>query len=319
MNRFKNILLICDELSLHEKAIKRAMTLAKANGASITLMDVFESPPGELTQVFGRFSGSSDYDLEGEIKETMRSRLVDVGAQIRADGTETTEVVAQGVAFVEIIRQVLRGGHDLLMKGAAGESDSRFLFFGSTDLHLLRKCPCPVWVMRRSGRHEYGRILAAVDLDSRDATRDALNRMILDLGSSLSEMDGCELHVVNAWKLPAEETLRHSAFVGISSDEVDRMARAEFDATKEMLQRLASHYPGIDPDSQLHLIKGEARHVITEFALDRRMDLIVMGTVGRTGVPGFLIGNTAESIINQVACSVLAIKPPGFETPISLN
>ncbi|ABM21246.1 MAG: universal stress protein [Gammaproteobacteria bacterium] len=46
------------------------------------------------------------------------------------------------------------------------------------------------------------------------------------------------------------------------------------------------------------------------------IDLIVMGTVGRVGIPGLIIGNTAESILEQAKCSVLAIKPEGFKTPI---
>ena len=44
-----------------------------------------------------------------------------------------------------------------------------------------------------------------------------------------------------------------------------------------------------------------------------------MGTVGRTGIPGLLIGNTAETILQQVDCSVLAIEPPGFVTPVTLD
>ncbi|HOO52306.1 MAG TPA: universal stress protein [Alphaproteobacteria bacterium] len=43
---------------------------------------------------------------------------------------------------------------------------------------------------------------------------------------------------------------------------------------------------------------------------------MVMGTVGRTGIPGFFIGNTADSVLRQVGCSVLAIKPKGFSTPV---
>lgn len=37
-----------------------------------------------------------------------------------------------------------------------------------------------------------------------------------------------------------------------------------------------------------------------------------MGSVARTGIPGFIIGNTAESILGQVQCSVLVIKPDGL-------
>jgi nucleotide-binding universal stress UspA family protein len=41
-----------------------------------------------------------------------------------------------------------------------------------------------------------------------------------------------------------------------------------------------------------------------------------MGTVARTGVRGFIMGNTAETVLEQIDCSVLAIKPQGFVTPV---
>ncbi len=49
-----------------------------------------------------------------------------------------------------------------------------------------------------------------------------------------------------------------------------------------------------------------------------KADLLVMGTVCRTGVPGFFIGNTAEDVLQQVDCSVLAVKPKGFVTPVKV-
>ena len=66
-------------------------------------------------------------------------------------------------------------------------------------------------------------------------------------------------------------------------------------------------------------MKGWARQEIPAVAKRIDADLVVMGTVGRTGVPGFIMGNTAETILNQINCSVLAIKPPGFSTPVTLE
>jgi nucleotide-binding universal stress UspA family protein len=43
-----------------------------------------------------------------------------------------------------------------------------------------------------------------------------------------------------------------------------------------------------------------------------------MGTVARSGIPGLIMGNTAEAILTELECSVLAIKPPGFVTPVTL-
>jgi universal stress protein E len=138
----------------------------------------------------------------------------------------------------------------------------------------------------------------------------------MDLATSLSEAEESELHVVNAWEFRAESMLRHSGFMKIQSEEVDRIARAERKKKKLALDSLLEGYQGIDKKKHVHLIKGDARKVIPDFARKKRAELVVMGTVGRTGIQGFFIGNTAEEILNQVECSVLAVKPPGFQTPV---
>ena len=68
---------------------------------------------------------------------------------------------------------------------------------------------------------------------------------------------------------------------------------------------------------QTHLIKGGARKEIPALAKRLQIDCIVMGTVARTGIRGFIMGNTAETILEQIDCSVLAIKPRGFVTPVT--
>lgn len=65
--------------------------------------------------------------------------------------------------------------------------------------------------------------------------------------------------------------------------------------------------------------KRGVRCDIPELVKEHQIDLVMMGTVGRTGIPGFLMGNTAEMILNRIDCSVLAIKPEGFVTPVTLE
>ena len=55
---------------------------------------------------------------------------------------------------------------------------------------------------------------------------------------------------------------------------------------------------------------------IAKFVKNKEIDLLVMGSVARSGVPGFFVGNTAEKIINHVGCSVLVLKPGGWKSPI---
>ena len=56
--------------------------------------------------------------------------------------------------------------------------------------------------------------------------------------------------------------------------------------------------------------------IIPAIVNEKSIEVVVMGTIARTGIPGLLIGNTAEEVINQVDCSVLAIKPEGFVSPL---
>jgi len=68
-----------------------------------------------------------------------------------------------------------------------------------------------------------------------------------------------------------------------------------------------------------HQDQYDYNKIIREEAKKRNIDLIVMGTVARTGIAGFFIGNTAENVLNQVDCSVLTVKPDEFVTPVNLD
>jgi nucleotide-binding universal stress UspA family protein len=64
--------------------------------------------------------------------------------------------------------------------------------------------------------------------------------------------------------------------------------------------------------------EGFPGEVIPAVACRERIDLIVMGTVARVGIPGLFIGNTAERTLDHVDCDILVIKPKGFVTPVQL-
>ena len=103
---------------------------------------------------------------------------------------------------------------------------------------------------------------------------------------------------------------------------VEGMRRQHAEALDSLMRKVAKSELGdalnyLKPHK--HLERGWARKVIPALARRIDADLIVMGTVVRTGVPGFIMGNTAETILNQIDCSVLAIKPDGFVTPITLE
>ena len=82
------------------------------------------------------------------------------------------------------------------------------------------------------------------------------------------------------------------------------------------LDDLLARWPGRPETARVHLIKGEPAGALEAFLAAHEIDLIVMGTVARAGTPGLLIGNTAESVVRRVRCSVLTVKPDGFVSPM---
>ena len=316
MKRFKTILVVADERSASDALFDRARWLGQANGASLTLIDVIDTAPGDLARLFSALPGLRAREVEDQVIAAHADRLETLAAPLREAGLTVDTRVLQGIDFVETIRHVLRHGNDLVLKGAQRTPD-RFFFLGS-DLHLLRKCPCPVWVLNSATEPKSRRIMAAVDPDSGDAVRDGLNHMVMELATSLSRQDGAKLDVVNAWHLQEEGTLR-TLRVRMPDDEIAAiLARTEEDSAARLKALMADFDDFADILRVVH-VKGVPADVLTEHAASERIDTVVMGTLARTGVAGLFIGNTAETVLNRLNCSVLAVKPRGFVSPVTLG
>ncbi|WZO97967.1 universal stress protein [Isosphaeraceae bacterium EP7] len=322
MHRFRNILVPIDDTS-NQPVLARATRLAKWKGAAIKLIAVVEDLPW-----YSRLLSPNSEDLRALLVRERSEALDGLAAQLREDGLDVTTEVLRGRRHHEIVREVLRGGHDLLLKKA---EPNEGLLFGSTDMHLLRSCPCPLLLLKpEHDGGDFARILAAVDpapppneadplhlkaeLTAKDA---ALDAKILELAGSLADEEGGDLHIVHVWSAPGEELLRGDPM--LAQDQVDRYVSDSQAEARKALDHLLAKVPDQSGHRIVHLIKGVPEDAVVEAAKTNRIDLIVMGTVARTGISGLLIGNTAESILQRVDCSVLAIKPDAFVSPVSLN
>jgi nucleotide-binding universal stress UspA family protein len=277
--------------------------------------------------LFGGFRGTAD-ELQALIVRDRAETLERRTEPLRRDGVAVSTEVLRGRRHIEMVRQVLRGGHHLLMKEAEPNED---VLFGSTDMHLLRTCPCPAWLVKPGhGERLFSQVLAPVDPapppDEEDllhikedvAPKDlALDAKILELSGSLAESDGAELHVLHVWSAPGEGALRQHMFLGLR--QVEHYVEDSRAEARKALDGLLAESPDRTGRRFVHLLKGDPADAIAEFAKSGRIDLIVMGTVARTGVGGLLIGDTAETVLQRVDCSVLAVKPAGFISPVGLD
>ena len=306
MQRFKKILLLDSNTAERSETLERAVELAENNQAQLTVVDVLKESLEKKVPAKTSLPSSEPGEM------TPEERLEQLIAPIKDKGVRVDAKVLTGIPSVEIIRQVLKYRYDLVMKTAAGATGIKTRLFGNTAQDLMRECPCPVWVTKPIKHKHYTRILAAVDPDSWDATKAGLNRMIMALATSLAVRENSELHVVQAWNpyhenvLPEKATPRGTVELG------------EPEIHRKSINELLGRYTVKDLNPQVHLTEGDAEDVILSLAREAHIELIVMGTVSRVGLPGFFIGNTAEKVLRQVDCSVLTVKPEGFVSPVAI-
>ena len=144
------------------------------------------------------------------------------------------------------------------------------MLFSSTDKHLMRKCPCPVWIIKPTERQKYRRILAAVDQDPEEPAKDTLNRQILEMSTSMALAEYSEVHIVHAWEVFGESILTSHKF-NFSEAEFEAMLEEEDAGRRRWLENLVKNY-GTSTDTNnddaldlhLHVVKGPAQFVVSE-------------------------------------------------------
>jgi nucleotide-binding universal stress UspA family protein len=325
MTPFSNILYVIDPDAEQACGLERAAALARGNQARLTVTEVVEPLPASarLEEL-----GLSTEDLQRAGQRASSAHIEQLIEPLR-EGLEIETQVLTGSLFLEVIRDVLRHKRDLVIKCVGGRSSAGSLF-GSNDLHLMRKCPCPVWLSRPDAALNFERVLAAIDVAALAGPKEqqheqALNARILDLAATLALSEFAELHLVHVWEALGEPLLRGGLIATPSETKIDayidaerrRHAQALEQALVDLETRLGRETMGwLKPVR--HLPKGSPRDELPALAARIQADILVMGTVGRSGVSGLLMGNTAETILHRIDCSVLAVKPQDFVTPVTL-
>jgi nucleotide-binding universal stress UspA family protein len=325
MQRFKNILCVVNTELNDACVLEHAVKLAANNHAQLTVIEVIDEIPPNTTLLERTLSS---IDLQAQMITAHQNRLQKLvspwGHKIKMKLKVLT-----GILFLEVIHEVLRNGHDLVFKTAeSGALLDRV--FGSDDMHLLRKCPCPVWLVKPKSPKTYKKILAAVDVDDSYPseelnTRLLLNQQILEMACSLALSEFAELHIVHAWVAIGESFMKGGFAARPENEIVTYVEDVRQNHSQNLNALLSEVIDKLGQDTleylkpEKHLLKGYPRKKVPEFAEETKVDLVVMGTVARTGISGLFMGNTAEAILNQLDCSVLAVKPPGFVTPVTLD
>ncbi|MCA9080296.1 MAG: universal stress protein [Planctomycetaceae bacterium] len=286
-------------------AWQQALSVAAATGAELLMITVSATPVAETEAIL----------VEDDKALGTLEQLKTIHSQFQTEanerGVSTQSIFAHGRTWYEIIQTVLREQVELVVVGCRNQSRAERILFGSTAMKLLRKCPCPVWAVRPNAEEAIPTVLAADDFSE-------TGEQVVHLAVDLARLFDGRLLAVHSVRFPLTGGLSRT---GASQDEVDEYRQQVIaDAEQQLQERLAhTDHRTIAGGFQMRVTTGPADLAIEELVRTEGVTLVVMGSLARAGVPGILLGNTAERLLPLLSCSVLAIKPEGFVSPITLQ
>jgi universal stress protein E len=334
MNPFTNILVGIDLARFNpldasglspvaQEPIRWGIELAKANSGRLLFFSSSEISEEALLPLAEEDRAHvRDVVYQGGAK--LLQKLVE---QAKAQGVEADSKIVPGKGWLEIIRQVLRAKHDLVVVGTRDVKSLHHILFGNTGMKLLRRCPCPVLVTRpltfASG------VLGADAPRVADTGASPLNILVatdmqppaeqaLRLGIALANQMKAHLAVLHVVEYQLDEVCN----IGLPDVKQDQYRRKVKAQAQEVLQAQLdkTEYKSLGSRVEIHLA-GDVDVpdvAIQRFIEAHNIHLLIMGTIGGGGIRGIMIGNTAERLLLTVRCSVLAVKPPDFVCPVDL-
>lgn len=310
MQTFKNILFIADINDEDQEALKQVLMLTLKNNALLKILVLAPELPKDLASVQHNFDEYFKSKIDQSIKDICSQLNLNFSAlkiQIIFENAE--------VPVIRIIQHVLRDSHDLVVKNAQGANNTK-IGFTSINMALLRMCPCPVFLCRPARESKTVlHIAVAVDVENSKPVEHDLSIQLLQSAHDLALAYDAKLSILSCWAYEYEEDLTNSIWCKIPKNEVRKIVDEIESTHKVKLAELIAS-SNIGNNYKVYSIKGTPDKEIPIFVDKQAVDILVMGTVARTGISGFIMGNTAENILQQISCSSFTRKPNGFVSPV---
>jgi universal stress protein E len=295
-------------------AVNKAAQIAKGLRAQLTLFHDIATPLyAEALQ--GR--GIDIPTMQREVQTSRREQLEKLAARVRKHGIDVDVAADWDYPPAEaIVRKAQRIAADLVVAEnhhGSGKHPARWLL-AYTDWELLRTCPIPLLLVKNRKLYHHPRVLAAVDPSHALDKAAKLDRQILRAGAQLVHALHGELHALHVFHPPLAmmPTMPDGPLVDLDAghEELERIARRKLEKLVDGFDVKRSH---------CHVAQGRANETIPQVTKRERSAILAMGAVSRSGLKRFFIGNTAESVMDEVSADILVVKPVDFQSRVPRN
>lgn len=312
MKQFRDILVYAEIDDAD--CLAQVVHVAKIHGAAITVCEVVEPPP-------------TVHDARGVVERVSKLRWARAFQRLRRICSHFSDqlidyTVFTGVPFLAITEQVLQQDFDLVVHISERLQETSNVGLNATGMHLMRKCPCTLWALHPKLSQESENVLLALDREvAEEATNaEAFAMTLAEAAVALAVARGGELHLVHAW-LPYGHELLNDDELNLEKGELKFYSQQQRKDSEQWFKRVSQRVDSIAPNEltvHANLTEGSAIPVVQTAVTHAAAGMLVLGTVGTSANPGVLIGPTTESILAGCGTSVLALKPPGFVSPLAL-
>lgn len=198
-----------------------------------------------------------------------------------------------------IVDAAAEGSADLILKAANVDQGLGTIVHTPEDWNLLRHSEVPVMLVKPRAWIKDPVIVAAVDGLSEDQAD--LNKSVLREADHLAKILGGELHVVAAY--PFSEPWMGPVTLAVDFSKVKREIEGYIrDNIKKWTEECDIDY------KYLYVEEGKPNMVIANLIKSCDAEMLVMGTIARSGIKGIVLGNTSESIIHHTDCDIVVLK-----------
>lgn len=309
--QIKRILVVLDPASGRQPALERALGLARTLGcpleAFVCIYDKYLA--GE------RFTDSAGLQkARGVLKDEAMAWLRSTVADHDTSGVLPQLHVDWGTPLSDgVLARAASTGADLIVKDTHHHAALERGLFSNTDWDLLRGFSRILWLVKPHAWPEHPVIMAGVDPTHEHDKPGALDMDILELAENLKQATGGTLYAVHAFPLVINSALVISAVPGTVGYPLEVSPELVEQQHREALAALLARRPE-QPD-HVRFVAGYPRDVILEQARKISANLVVMGVISRRALKRWVLGCTAEQVLDALPCDVLAVRRSAPEVP----
>ena len=292
MNRLKNIVVGVDFSERARHSVVAAARLAKWNSSKLHLVHVVEAAAAaQLAEHDGRDVEDLRMELVADAKASLQEWAAAVDLPEKASFR-----VAYGHPTDELIKQIKQVNAELFVGGVRGTVDEA-RGAGTQATRLVRQAPCKVLLVESGEARPFRTVVAAIDFSP-------TSKIVIEQALQIAALDASRVHFVHVYAAPWRK-LHYRSEAKYSGEFQNRYLSKLEDQLRDFV--------GSPENVEISFsLKQAQTHGcgIGDFARECGADLVVIGTRGLNSLKYLLLGSTAEYVLREQPCSILAVRPP---------